>query len=77
MNDEFQEWLQKEFGQIKDVTGTRGKRHVCLGMTLDYSTPGEVKVDMIDYVKDMIEDFPIELNGKVATVSNEHLFNAS
>ena len=22
VNDEFREWLQKEFGQIKDVTGT-------------------------------------------------------
>ena len=37
VNDEFEEWLQKEFGQIKAVTGTRGKRHVYLGMTLDYT----------------------------------------
>ena len=77
VNDEFQEWLQKEFGQIKDVAGTRGKRHVHLGMTLDHSTPGEVKVDMIDCVRDTIEDFPIELDGKVATAQNEHLFDAS
>ena len=60
VNDDFEVWLQKEFGQIKRITGTRGKRHVYLGMTLDYSTPGEVKIDMVDYVKEMINDFPIE-----------------
>ncbi len=77
VNDQFEEWLQKEFGQVKDVTGTRGKKHVYLGMTLDYSVQGEVKVDMTDYVKEMIEDFPEELNGKVATVANEQLFDTS
>ena len=46
-------------------------------MTLDYSTPGEVKIDMVDYVKEMINDFPVELDGNVATVSNEHLFGTS
>ena len=74
VNDEFGGWLQKEFGQIKEVTGNRGKEHVYLGMTLDYSTPGEVKIDMVDYVKAMIEDFPTTLDGKVATPANDHLF---
>ena len=74
VNDEFGKWLQKEFGQIKDVSGTRGKKHVYLGMTLDYSTPGEVKIDMCDYVKSMIEEFPQDLNGKVSTPANDHLF---
>ena len=46
-------------------------------MTLDYSTPGEVKIDMVDCVKEMIKDFPIDLGGKVATVANEHLFDTS
>ena len=73
VNDEFEEWLQKEFGQIKAVTGTRGKRHVYLGMTLDYSMPGEVKIDMTDYVKSIIEEFPKDLNGKVSTPANDHL----
>ena len=68
---------RKNLARLADVTGTRGKRHVYLGMTLDYSTPGEVKVDMVDYVKEMIDHFPVELDGKVATVSNEHLFDTS
>ena len=28
VNDEFHKWLQAEYGQVKDVTVTRGKRHV-------------------------------------------------
>jgi hypothetical protein len=27
-------------------------------MILDYSSPGRVMVDMINYVKSMVEDFP-------------------
>ena len=30
INDDFEEWLQKEFGQIKKITDTRGKSHVYL-----------------------------------------------
>ena len=62
---------------MKEITVTRGKRHVYLGMTLDYSTPGEVKVDMVDYVKEMIDEFPQELKGNVATVANEKLFDTT
>ena len=33
---------------------------------------------MVDYVEqEMIHDFPMDLDGKVATVSNEHLFDTS
>ena len=77
VNDDFHAWLQKEYGQVKEVTAHRGTRHVYLGMTLDYSTPGEVKVDMVDYVKEMIDEFPSDLDGKVATVANEKLFDTS
>ena len=77
VNDDFHKWLQAEYGKVKAVTATRGKKHVYLGMLLDYSTPGEVKIDMRDYVKDMLEDFPKDLDGKVASVANEHLFDTS
>ena len=43
-------------------------------MTLDFSTPGSVKVDMRDYVKDMIEDFPNELKCEAATPAAENIF---
>ena len=58
VNDDFHKWLQAEYGQVKPVTATCGKKHVYLGMLLDYSTEGEVKIDMRDYVKEMLEEFP-------------------
>ena len=76
VNDEFHKWLQAEYGQIKAVTVTRGKKHVYLGMPLDYSTDGEVKVDMVDYVKEMVNEFPEELSKiKSAYPANGHLFD--
>ena len=74
VNDEFHKWLQKEYGQVKEVTATRGKVHTYLGMKLDYSTPGEVKIDMRDYVKHMLDEFPINLPGKAATPASEKLY---
>ena len=77
VNDDFHKWLQKEHGQVKEVTAHRGTKHVCLGMTLDYSKDGEVKVDMVDYVQSMIDEFPEELSGRAATVANDGMFDTS
>ena len=74
VNDEFHQWLQCECGEVREVTSTRGKKHVCLGMLLDFSEPGKVKIDMRDYVKEMIEEFPKVLTGKVSSPANENLF---
>jgi hypothetical protein len=77
VNDLFLQWLEKKYGneEIGKVKAVRGKRHDYLAMNLDYSTPGVVKVDMKDYVKNMVEDFPEELEAKGATYPwNENLF---
>ena len=58
VNDSFIEWLNKECGQIGDVKSLRGAIHEYLGMTLDYTIKDEVKVDMVDYVKKMVAEFP-------------------
>ena len=36
---------------------SRGKVHTYLGMTLDFTTPGEVKITMIDYVTEILDAF--------------------
>jgi hypothetical protein len=43
-------------------------------MMLDYSTPGQVKIDMSDYIKAMVDEFPEELPGKTQCPWNENLF---
>jgi hypothetical protein len=74
VNNEFLEWLQKKYGQLCEVKAKRGDRHDYLAMTLDYSTPGVVKVDMTEYVKSMVEEFPKELDGKAKFPWTEKLF---
>ena len=61
---------------INDVKAVRGKRHNYLGMVLDFSTPGVVKVDMTEYVESMLKEFPEELNAQNAKQPwNQDLFN--
>ncbi len=38
-------------------------QHDYLAMVLDYSIPGVLRMDMTNYVKSMVEDFPEELSG--------------
>ena len=50
--------------------------HDHLGMILDYSVPGQVSIDMSNYVKKMVKEFPQEnLKGaSVASPWNVNLF---
>ena len=55
-------WLKSTYERLfSDGSGVmtvkRGKVHEYLGMTLDFSVEGEVKVTMIPYVKEIIEQF--------------------
>ena len=60
INDLFHKWLESKYGnpEIGQVKATRGKRHDYLAMVLDYSIPGKLQVDMTNYVKDMVNEFP-------------------
>ena len=40
VNDEFAKWAQGNYGDVKDVEITRGKKHTFLGMVLDFNVPG-------------------------------------
>jgi hypothetical protein len=42
-------------------------------MNLDYQIPGVVRIDMVNYVKGMIEEFPEELQ-EMSCPWNSHLF---
>ena len=68
------EYGEPEIGEVK---ATKGDKHDYIGMILDYSTKGEVKVDMRYYVKNMLKEFPIKLKSTDTTMTpaNENLFN--
>jgi hypothetical protein len=60
-----------------NVTVTRGDVHDYLGMTLDYSTPGQVSIRMDDYVRDLLEEAPKDMDGTAATPAAKHLFTVN
>ena len=74
--DKFIEWIKENYEDpdIGMVKVTRGKIHNFLGMTLDYSSDGEVKIDMVEYVKRMIECFPDQDIKTATTPAANHLF---
>ena len=78
-NDEFIEVIRDEYGTIfKDglgkMTASRGKKHKYLGMDLDFTTKGEVKVIIADYTKECIKIFdkvsPLELVTKSSAAAS-------
>ena len=60
-----------EIGLIKI---SHGLIHNFLGMTLDFSSDGEVKIDMKDYIAKMIEAFPDKEVKMATTPAANHLF---
>ena len=79
-NDEFIEVIHHEYKTIfKDGSGkmtvSRGRNHKYLGIDLNFTAKGEVKVTIADYTKECINIFnkvaPLELGTKSsAAVSN-------
>ena len=75
VNDEFLQCIKDTFRQLGEVKMTQGLLHNYLGMTLNYSVPGQVSINMSYYVKKMVKEFPQEnLKGaSVASPWNENL----
>ena len=49
--------------------------HDYLGMDLDYSLDGKVRVSMIKYADKVLKDFPEEIRRASSTPAADHLFN--
>ena len=65
-----------ELGKLydNDLPVHRGKVHSYLGMHFDYSTKGTVKISMIPYTKQIIDDFPEPVTSTAPTPAGDHLF---
>ena len=58
--DQTIKWLCRDYESIfEDGSGkmkvSRGNIHKYLGMTLDFTTKGQIKILLIDYIKEVIE----------------------
>jgi len=69
--------LNKKFGKESPLTTTRGRVLEYLGMTLDYSTKGKVKISMYDYIDKLLTELPSDMNGTAKTPAASHLFNVN
>ena len=74
-------WLRHTYERLfNDGSGglkcTRGKSHDYLGMNLDYSTRGKVRVTMFGYIKEIVDLFQKHDNTEktAATPAADHLF---
>lgn len=76
VNDQFLAWLEQQYGSKENpVKATRGKKHDYLAMILDFTKPNCLRVDMTNYVKDMIDAFHDDLSGLAGKCPwNENLF---
>ena len=70
--------INEKYGKEAPITTTRGKHHDYLGMVIDYSTEGEVRFTMVDYIYEILEDLPPGFaKGEAATPAADHLFSVS
>ena len=65
VNDKFLSWLKTKYAsnKIGEIKAIRGQKHDYLAMTLDFTIPGVLQVDMTQYVSKMIDKFPERLTG--------------
>jgi Reverse transcriptase (RNA-dependent DNA polymerase) len=72
---EVLEFLEIQYGKEAPLVVTRGHLHEYLGMTIDYEETGKCKIKMKDYIEEMLEDIPADMNGEAATPAASHLFD--
>lgn len=71
----FLTWLAKRYDTAdKKLNVVRGPKHDYLGMNLDFSCKGEVRIDMIPYITKVIEAFPEKITGVQSTPAGDRLF---
>jgi hypothetical protein len=69
------ELVEGEFGKEAPLTIMRGKVHEYLGMTIDFSTKSKVRFSMIDYIRNILDELPPDMNGENSTPAASFLFD--
>jgi len=69
--------LTTKFGQDAPLTACRGKILDYLGMKIDYRRKGKVTFSMENYIKQILEEAPYDMEGIAKTPATCHLFNVN
>jgi hypothetical protein len=68
--------LNDEYGtKKKPLSATTGHVHDYLGVTIDYSEMDKVKFTMYDYLEDILDEMPGDMNGTAPTPAIDRLFD--
>eukprot|EP00957_Ditylum_brightwellii_P036031 2730083-Ditylum_brightwellii.AAC.1 len=76
VNNEFHHRCESNNGceELGHVKVMRWKTYDYLAMTLDYTQPGALNIDMKDNIKGIFEDFPYEIKKTTKVPWTEKLF---
>ena len=72
--DKIIEELEEKYGKM---TVTRGKHHTYVGINIIYGDDKEVIIEMKEYIREAIEEFPEELIKLVTSPASLHLFEVN
>ena len=77
VNDKFHKWLNKMYGQHSEITTTQGPKHEFLGQLITFKDHGIVEINMSEYVKQIIEELPVNFNKEniALTPASDTLYN--
>ena len=75
--DDVIELLKSEVGNEAPLTISRGKVHEYLGMTIDFSVKGKVKLTMMKHIENMLTELPVDMSGTVRSPRASHLFDVN
>ena len=67
--------LNVKYGKVSPLSYNIGKKHHYLGMLIDYSEVGHVKIDMREYISRILDEVPPEMRGKATTPAAAYLFD--
>lgn len=65
--EEMIDRLNERYGKITPLMVTQGDVHEYLGMTLDYSMPSKVTIQMDAYIRMLLKEAPKGMSGVAAT----------
>ena len=69
--------LSNEFGKESKLEISHGKVCNYLGMILDFTQPGELKLHMFDYINMIISEMPKYMVGTSTIPASQHLFDVN
>jgi hypothetical protein len=71
-NTRFGDWLSETYGVM--VVAHQGAVHNYLGMIFDFSVKEKVMINIIEYIKNIIANFPEEIMAIRMSPATDHLF---